>query len=56
MRCAVDPFALDVNCSVVTPSTAHATAALVLKRCVVDRIDALAAETTSVPLPGEHGF
>jgi hypothetical protein len=26
----------------------------VLKRCVVERIDALAAETTSVPLPNEH--
>ena len=56
VRRSVDPLAFGVDYSVVAPGTAHATAALVLKRCVVERIDALAAETTSVPLAGEHGF
>jgi len=56
VRRPVDPLALSTDYSVVAPGTAHATAALVLKRCVVERIDASAAKTTSVPLPGKHGF
>ena len=54
VRRPVDPLSLVVHYSVVAPSATHATAALVLERCVVERIDAVAAETTSVPLPGEH--
>src|SRR5215469_16663826 len=56
VRRPVDPVALVIEYSVVAPGTAHATPALVLKGRVVERIDAPAAETTSVPLPCEHDF
>jgi hypothetical protein len=44
MCCAVDPLSLGVDYSVVATRTAHATTALVLTRCVVERIDAPAGE------------